>query len=487
MSGIARISKNILFNVLGRVYDTLTALVWIALLARYLGRDGFGEYSLVWAVVTMAIIVPETGLNNLLIRDASRDREKVPELLRATIQVRRWLSVVSVLIVIGIVFVSTKDPRVRASACIGSVWILGRVAMATNSAIFFAYERIQYDTFVTVFYGTAVLALLFAVVRLDWGLAGVLGAFAMAASLGGVFSSILRRWKFCAAADKTDRGLPGYILRESLPVGGSRALRLTGNKIDTLVLSWLRTSGEVAIYSGVYNLILRIISIPFLISRPLFPLISQLADSPEEKDRFETVTQKSIKLMFLLAMPLCMGLTVVADKVVLLIFGPEFEAAVIVMRILSWVLMFMFPSALAAFVAVAVNRQVYLLKTLGVCIGLNVVLDFLLIPSMGYYGPCVATLAAEILFAFFLWRLLREVFPSSNLLRGYHNILLSAGVMGGVLYMLNSLNLLYLILLGPVIYVPCLFLFHAFTREETEFFRDLLFRRRREAGGGIAE
>jgi len=474
MNRIARVGGNIFFNGLGKIYETFASLLWIAMIARYLGRDGFGEYALVWAIVTISIIIPEIGLNNVLIREASRDKERAPELLKATIKVRRLLSVISILIVIGIVFISSKDPHVRAAGCIGIFWILGRLAMTTNSAIFFAFERIQYEALVTVAYCTMVLVFLFAATRLDLGLAGVVGAFAVAACTAGVLSSVVRRLRFCPAAGETDRELPRYIFKESLPVGGSRALRLTGNKIDTLILSWLRTSREVAIYSGAYNLILRIISVPFLISRPLFPLISQLADDPAEKESFQRVTQKSIKLMLILAAPLCVGLMVVADKVVYLIFGPEFEPSIIVLRILSCVLLFMFPCALASFVVIAVRQQVYLMRSLGVCIGLNILLDLVSIPYIGYYGPCAATLIAEVLFALFLWRLLREVFPASNLLQGSFSIFLSAGVMGAVLYMLSSLNLFFLILLGPAVYFPSLFIFRAFTREEIDFFRKML-------------
>ena len=474
MSRIARVGGNIFFNGLGKIYETFASLLWIAMIARYLGRDGFGEYALVWAIVTISIIIPEIGLNNVLIREASRDKERAPELLKATIKVRRLLSVISILIVIGIVFVSSKDPHVRAAGCIGIFWILGRLAMTTNSAIFFAFERIQYEALVTVSYCTMVLVFLFAATRLDLGLAGVVGAFAAAACTAGVLSSVVRRLRFCPAAGEADGELSRYIFKESLPVGGSRALRLTGNKIDTLILSWLRTSGEVAIYSGAYNLILRIINVPFLISRPLFPLISQLAGDPAEKESFQRVTQKSIKLMLILAAPLCVGLMVVADKVVYLIFGAEFEPSIIVLRILSCVLLFMFPCALASFVVIAVKRQVYLLRSLGVCIGLNILLDLVSIPYIGYYGPCAATLIAEVLFALFLWRLLREVFPASNLLQGSFSIFLSAGVMGAVLYMLSSLNLFFLILLGPAVYFPSLFIFRAFTREEIDFFRKML-------------
>jgi O-antigen/teichoic acid export membrane protein len=478
MNTTSRISSNIFFNGLGKIYDMVTAIVWIALIARYLGRDGFGEYSLILAVLSMSIIIPEIGLNNVLIREVSRDKDRAPEMLKATIQVRLLLSIVCILVVVLIIFLSTKDPAVRASTLVGIIWILGRLAMSTNNAVFFAYERVQYDTFVTFAYCTLVLAFLIAAIRLDLGIVGVLGSFSLAAGLGGGLSSVIRRRKFLKAAEKVQKGLPRFIFKEALPVGGTRALRLAGNKIDTLILAWLRTSGEVAIYSGAYNLILRITSIPFLISRPLFPLISRLAGAPEEKKRFQMVTEKSIKLMLIIALPSCIGLAVIADKVVLLIFGPEFDSAVGVMRTLSLVLMFLFPSAPASFTVIAINRQTYLLRTLGLCIALNIALDFLLIPHMGYYGPCVATMTAELLFAFLLWNLLHEVFPSARLLQGFWKILLSAGLMGGVLYALNFLNLFLLIPIGVVIYVPSLFLLRVFTEKEIEFFKEILLRRR---------
>ncbi|MBI4830950.1 MAG: oligosaccharide flippase family protein [Candidatus Lindowbacteria bacterium] len=260
MSRFSRVGKNIFFYGLGKVYDTAAALVWIALIARYLGRDGFGDYSLIWAVVTMVGIIPEIGLNNVLIREASRNLERTPALLKATVQVRRLLAPVSILTVIGIIYaLPNVDPSVRFSACVGSFWILGRLAMGTNGAIFFAYERVEYDTLLTIFHDTVVVLLLFAATKTDWKLIGVVGAMSLAASIGGIFSFIVRRSVFCAAAKKVDPDLRAYILKESLPIGGSRALRLTGNRIDTLILAWLRTSGEVGVYSGVYSLILRML------------------------------------------------------------------------------------------------------------------------------------------------------------------------------------------------------------------------------------
>ncbi|RJP64776.1 MAG: flippase [Candidatus Abyssobacteria bacterium SURF_17] len=472
-----RIARNIFFYGFGKAYDAAAALLLIAIVARYLGRDGFGQYSLIWAAVTLSVIIPESGLYTVLIREASSNLERAPDILKATIQARRVLAFLAIVVVIAIIFASTKDPSVRASACIGSVWILGRLAVGTNSAIFFAYERIQYDTLITIFQSTVSLLSVFAATRLDWGLMGVIGSIAAGASASGIASSFVRRTRFCVAARTVDPSLRKYILKESLPVGGGRALRMTGNRVDTLILAWLRTNADVAIYSGVYNLILRGMGLSVLITRPLFPMISRLAGSPQEREEFQTVAQRSIKLMFVLAVPVCAGLTAVADKVVPLVFGPEFEPSIGVLRILSWVLMFMFPSYMASFVIIAVKQQVYLLKVLGLCVGLNVVLDFILVPSMGYYGPCVATLIAEVLFAFFLWRMLQRMFPSMDLFAGYPAVLLSAGVMGGVVYLLNPLNLIFLIALGPIIYFPCLFLFRAFSRDEVVFFREAVRRR----------
>jgi len=236
----------------------------------------------------------------------------------------------------------------------------------------------------------------------------------------------------------------------------------------------------VAVYSGVYNLILRIINIPFLISRPLFPLISQLAAAPERKEEFQSVVIQSIKIMVLFAAPICIGLTVTADKVVYLIFGPEFHDSIAVMRILVWVLLFMFPSAMASFVVIAMQRQVYLLKSLGACIVLNIILDFALIPGFGYYGPCAATLLAEVLFALLLFRVLRSEFPQLRLFEGYGSIFAAAAVMGGILLMLHQFNLALLVILGPVVYFPCLFLFRAFSSSEVQLMRELISRRGRK-------
>ena len=471
---VARTGKNILFNGLSKVYELVAALIWTGLIARYLGRDGFGEYTLLWSIVTMAIIIPEIGLNNLLIREVSRNQKNAPALLAATIRVRRFLALIAICFVLATLFIITDEQTLHLAVLPGSIWILGRLAISTNSAIYFAFERVQYDMIVTVLYSTMVLMFLYGNTLLDQGLFGVVCSFALAAMIAGMFSAIIRRKKFCVVAPETDSQLVSTIFRDSMPVGGSRLLRLTGNKIDTLLLFLLKSAGEVALYSGVYSLLLRLINIPFLFSRPLFPLLSRLADAPEEKENLERITGKALKFMFLLAVPICVISTVLADQIIGLIFGPEFFPSIRILQTLNWVLLFMFPCAFASFVIIAIKEQHYLFKALTAGIGLNVLLDLLLIPSLGYWGPCIATLAAEVIFSYLLWFKLKKKLPGTVFFQNTLRIFLCSGLMGTVLYFSHDFPLLLNLCLAPVIYLGFLSLFKVITPDEIFLIRNMV-------------
>lgn len=470
----ARTGKNILFNGLSKIYELVAALIWTGLIARYLGRDGFGEYTLLWSIVTMAIIIPEIGLNNLLIREVSRNKKNAPALLAATIRVRRILALVAICFVLTTLLIITDEQTLHLAVLPGSIWILGRLAISTNSAIYFAFERIQYDMIVTVIYSTMVLMLLYGNTLVDRGLLGVVCSFALAAAITGMISAAIRRRKFCTVAKKTDSQLVSTIFRDSMPVGGSRLLRLTGNKIDTLLLFLLKSAGEVALYSGVYSLLLRLINIPFLFSRPLFPLLSRLADLPEKRKDLERITGKAIKFMFLLAAPICVVSTILADQIIGLIFGPEFLPSIRILQTLNWVLLFMFPCAFASFVIIAIKEQHYLFKALTACIGLNVLLDLFLIPSLGYWGPCIATLAAEMLFSFLLWFKLRKKLPGTLFFQGTLRIFLCSCFIGIVLYVSHDLPLLFNLCLAPVAYLVLLHVFKVITPDEISLIRNML-------------
>src|SRR5471030_1070047 len=75
-----KIAYNVVFNVITKILSTILALVGIGFITRYLGKEGFGDYSTVLAFFAFFGSVADLGLYTITAREISRqgaDEEKI--------------------------------------------------------------------------------------------------------------------------------------------------------------------------------------------------------------------------------------------------------------------------------------------------------------------------------------------------------------------------------------------------------------------------
>ncbi len=165
---------------------------------------------------------------------------------------------------------------------------------------------------------------------------------------------------------------------------------------DILILGLIKGDSEVGIYSAaskVYNLVRGLFSAVITVVTPR--LIFCKNNRPlEEFQNF----WKNIKDIFLaLLLPASLGLFLMSEDVVLLLSGEAFRTATIPLCGLSIALFF---SCFGAFFATTIlliysKEHVLLIATIVGAV-LNLVLNFLIIPWLGYTGAALTTLIAEI-------------------------------------------------------------------------------------------
>ena len=75
-----KIAYNVIFNVIAKILSTILALVGIAFITRYLGTQGFGDYSTVLAFFAFFGSIADLGLYSITAREISRpgaDEKKI--------------------------------------------------------------------------------------------------------------------------------------------------------------------------------------------------------------------------------------------------------------------------------------------------------------------------------------------------------------------------------------------------------------------------
>jgi O-antigen/teichoic acid export membrane protein len=153
-----------------------------------------------------------------------------------------------------------------------------------------------------------------------------------------------------------------------------------------------------------------------------------------------------------------MGGSLLAGALVQLVFGGSYAPAGAPLRILLWCIPVGLLRSVAHSALIARGRQDQLLLSVAWAAGINLILNFALIPRWGMTGAAIATVGTETVRATLALRYCGRGglrFPS---LRRFWRVLLAGGLMGGILALAGIGPLWLAIPVGGLVYLLGLYL-----------------------------
>lgn len=116
-----------------------------------------------------------------------------------------------------------------------------------------------------------------------------------------------------------------------------------------------------------------------------------------------------LNIYLVISIPLAIWVSVLADKIIVILYGREYEQAFVALRILIWseVLIFLYISL--ANVSNCIGKQVVVTKQTAVSALFNLITNFFFIPRYAFVGASFTAVASEIIGSlFFYFNLVRE-------------------------------------------------------------------------------
>jgi O-antigen/teichoic acid export membrane protein len=255
------------------------------------------------------------------------------------------------------------------------------------------------------------------------------------------------------------------FLGQSYPVGIAAVITFLYFKMDTILLSVMRSSSEVGIYNAAYKVIENISFFPGMIMGLIFPIMSHSIFSNHQ--RFKDVSDKTFKIIVLLVVPLVVGTLFLSDGVIRLIGGAGFAESGTVLIILIFALAFIFFGNFTSSVLLAGNLQKKLMWVLGVAAVFNISINyFFAIPGYSYMGAAVVSVLTEFIVAgatFYLVVKELKYFPAVE--NGW-GIIIAGLVMALSLYIMHGRNFFVSGAISVLVYCLFLWLFKAVKSEE---------------------
>jgi O-antigen/teichoic acid export membrane protein len=480
MKGITgRIIGNTFWLLLQRAGGRILTLLLMIYLARRLGSLGFGKLSFAISFTSLFLILSDLGITTLTVREVARNREKGPEYVGNTATLKLFLSIFAFLVIfISVSFINVPfDTRFV-------IYLIGACIIFENMGVFFgavfqAYEEMKYIMICEIIEKVFLLSLAFVLLRLGYGLISVgllylfSGVLYCLLNMGFVYRKFLKPryhidWQFWSKS-----------LKQALPLAIVTLISMIYYHIDIVMLGKMKGE-EVAGWYGVsYHLFFALATIPGAFLAAMFPVLSRLFK--ESGELLKKAFQKSFKVLIGAGIPASVGSFLLAEKIILFLFGPQYEHSIAALRILSFLIVFSYLNGLAGYFLISTNRQALTAKIMAATAGINIFLNIILIPRYSYIGAAYATVVSEILFLILFFLSVRREIPSIPLIEIVKSVISSA-IMGLIIIILiqNDFNLLLIIAIGVITYSFFIWITGFIAKEEKSRLKNILLGREKE-------
>ena len=411
----SQLARNGIGSLALKVSDTLFSFLVAVTLARALGADGYGDYSYVYALVSVLAIPAQFGLPNLLVRETAKALAKQEwGLIQG---VWRWAgkmtSLLAVILILGtgavaIVWGKSFNPGQLSAMFWGLILMpliaFGELRGAALRGLHRVVEgQIPEQAILPGLFFTFVLAAAIVFPKLDMTPATAMALQVAAAGIAFAIGAWLL-WR--ATPTEVRDASPLYEgrawLASTLPLAFIGGMQLINRRLSILILGIFVDSSQVGIFRVADQMALLInvgLQAMNLAIAPQFAHLYAIGN----KERLQKLVTASSRIVFFLTFIVVTFLMLFGKPFLRIVFGEEFAPAYVPLVILA---IGQLVNALTGSVAVLLNMTGHEQATAqGMTISAiaNVVLNLILVPLWGSNGAALASAVTFTTWNIILW------------------------------------------------------------------------------------
>jgi O-antigen/teichoic acid export membrane protein len=358
-------------------------------LSRYLGVEGFGRYSYVFAFFYFFLAVNDFGITTTVVREVSRQRERAADIIGGLLSLRVLLAAGSTVVAWVIIDQAGFAPELQ-HALEAFALILPITALQLPLTIFPALLRPGLPSAAGIGARLAGLLMVLGLVWLRAGLVALVVAY-LVAELGYVVVALGFARRLVRLTCRIDVRLWTTTLRSAAVIGLTNLAVALINRLDFLMLERMKGLADVGLYAAAYRVTNTFETLPLLVMGSIYPLLSRYAEDPS---RLRRVYWESLRYLAVLGLAAGAAVTWLAPVLVRLLFGAEFLPAIPALRILIWSSVAVCAFLTSTNLLISLRRERSLLVVYVLAAGVNFALNLTFIPSFGINGAAAATVAS---------------------------------------------------------------------------------------------
>ncbi len=408
-----RTVKNAGWIIGGRVANKLLAFVVGILTARFLGPANFGLINYAAAYTAFFASLCNLGINSIIIKDFSDHPDEEGKALGTTLVLRAISSLLSALMIIGVVSIVDRDePLTILVAALSSIGLLFQIFDVFNQ--WFQYQlKSKYYAVATVIAYIAASA--YKIVLLITGKS--VAWFALATSVDYIVIAI-----FLLLAYKKNNGpkLSFSMSKAKQLLSASSSFIISGLMVsiyaytDKFMLKQMLDETVVGHYSlavslsGMWEFVL------IAVMDSMYPSIINAYNV--DRERFDRKNRQLYVAVIYIALITSILTCIFGRLIVEVLYGAEYLPTVQPLRIVVWYTTFSYLGAARNAWVVSENKQKYLKYLYVSAAAVNVVLNLVFIPLWGASGAALASLITQISTTVILPMLIPALRPNARLM-----------------------------------------------------------------------
>lgn len=472
------LTKNTLLLIGLQVFSKLLTAVWTFYLARQLGAEGYGLWANVMSVAAILSALQDMGTSLIFIREVGHDRSRTAERFGTALILYPIFSLIFVALTLGSGLLLGFDTDKMMLLFVAALSFSALVPSLASQNILSSHEDFS-PYVVATFWGTMTyLAVGMVLIHLKFYVMGVFVAMALGNAVLSFFVTRATVVKHARPEFKWDAASWREPLKAGFPLLINSMLYEAAIRLDRILIERFWSQSAVGFYQAAFTLsqlFREMLLLPMMNS--FYPRMASTyrSDFPTFKNLFA----KMNILMFLAAVPIAVFGSLFSSTIVGFFYGEKFAEAAPLLSVLIFMVPFMFISVLWGYVLVVEDRQKYILWTRAATLGLNFVLNWTFLPTVGVVMSAWAAVLSQIFaMAVYFWALRGS--GLIDFVSRFLKIAAAGALSGAAAFLLRNvienpwIGLSVGLMAGLLIYAGCIISSKVLTKQELEWFESQL-------------
>ena len=366
--------------------NVISAILVGAFVARFLGPEQFGIYSVVIAINAVALTLTKLGLDNIVARDLAHKNFSYNSIISSTI----FLRIISGAFVYTttLLILSILNYRHLNLVAIASAPVI----ISFSDIVFSIYQnKLKLDTLSKLKITQIALVSIIRIIAISYEMTLMQFVWILLLDQLILYVGYLGLlWFSRNLIGKLDFLYLKRLLRDALPLVMIAFSTTLFMRMDQFMIDVLTGSKETGIYSAAIKIAEGPIFLVLIISNVMMPTFSILFK--ENRADFENAMKKWMKVIIRLSIGIAVLLILCAEFVIYFLYGPEYEESIIILRYYAIVIVFLFVNNFSWIWIINHNLHIVALFKLIIGLIINGVLNYFMIKMYGIRGAVVATL-----------------------------------------------------------------------------------------------